>query len=92
MTCDHEGDGCLPAFLCRKCHPELNLTQKERAVLDEADRKARAKRSAAEQKARDLHRAQMRLVSLTSRGEPAKGSVSAKIAESTRRKIAKLSA
>lgn len=91
MTCHHDGADDLPAFLCRKCHPELNKTPEQRAVLIEAERKAQAERAAAEAKARDLRLATMKLASLTRNGEPAEGSVSAKIAASVRRKVERLS-
>lgn len=91
MTCHHTDDD-LPAFLCRRCHPEMNITPERKAVLDAADAAKRAAQSAADTKARELRRAESKLASLTRNGEPAEGSVSAKIAASIRRKIEKLSA
>ena len=42
-TCliDHSLEGTIPRFLCRACHPELNVSAATRAKLDAEDRGAR---------------------------------------------------
>ncbi len=43
MTCklNHADPEVIPDFLCRACHPELNLTDEQRAQADNAERQER---------------------------------------------------
>lgn len=49
-TCliDHSLEGTIPRFLCRACHPELNVSAATRAKLDAEDRGARPRAVAEE--------------------------------------------
>jgi len=92
MTCtlDHTPEGTIPEWLCRFCHPELNLTQEQRDTLDEADRE-RVNRERGEAKLRrDISRTKQKLTAITRRGEPDPGSVGDKIASALRKKLARL--
>jgi hypothetical protein len=49
-TClrDHSLEGTIPRFLCRACHPELNVSAATRAERDAEDREARPRAVAEE--------------------------------------------
>src|SRR5512139_1519763 len=92
MQCkiNHNDAGDIPEFLCRTCHPELNLSTAKRAALDAQDhaiaQAARDKLS----RHRELAKAMTKLKTCTRNGEPDEGSVNGKIASSMRKKIHRL--
>lgn len=91
MQCkiEHTGDA-IPVFLCRACHPELNLSTTARRELDAQDHaRAQAARDALTRQ-RELAKAQAKLKTCTRHGEPDEGTVNAKIAASMRKKIHRL--
>lgn len=90
MTCRVCEPGGVPPAICRRCHPELNMTREHRAELDASDRAQREAERGEQARVRDLAKAQRRLASITRKGEPEEGSVDAKVAASMRRKIARL--
>lgn len=45
---DHSLEDSIPGFLCRVCHPELNISRADAQVMDDAD-KARREQSAKRQ-------------------------------------------
>jgi hypothetical protein len=94
MPCkiDHSLDDNLPSFLCRHCHPEINRTPEQVALLDAADRAALAAKQVIANREREIHRTEGKLVGLTKNGEPSTDSVSGKITASLRKKLARLQA
>lgn len=86
----HDDPDSLPEFLCRQCHPELNLTPEKRRELDAADRKRQANERAIAERERTIKQTQARLAGLLRHGEPDAGTVQDKIAGSFRRKLTRL--
>lgn len=86
----HDSPDDLPEFLCRKCHPELNMTPERRRELDAADAARQARERAEAERKREIERAKARLARLLSRGEPETDSVQSKIATALRNKLARL--
>jgi hypothetical protein len=86
----HDDPDGLPEFLCRRCHPELNMTPERRRELDAADEE-KAKRERAEaRRRREIAKMESRLASISKRGEPDADSVQGKIARALRNKLARL--
>lgn len=88
---NHNAEGSLPAFLCRACHPELNLSSEERTKLDEADAKRLQAENAEVWRKQELMRTQAKLDALEKRIEDGRGStIDEQIASSLRTKIERL--
>ncbi len=86
----HDDPGGVPEFLCRRCHPELNLTPERRRELDAADEERQKKERARLALQHEIHKTKLRLATALKRGEPEEGSVQAKIILALRNKLARL--
>jgi hypothetical protein len=86
-----EAAGDLPEFLCRLCHPELNLSPERRHELERDERKALAKETKRAGKARELAAVERKVAALSAKRHQ-EGTVSFKILKSQERKAQKLRA
>lgn len=84
------GPDDLPECICRRCHPELNMTADQRHKLDAEERKRLAAERARLELKRQIAKTEARLAALTKNGEPAEGTVPANIAKSLRKKLKRL--
>lgn len=90
MKCSHTESDDMPEFLCRACHPELNMTPSRRAELDAADRDRAEAKAVVERRERELRRTEAKLENLTKRGDLDPTTVGGKIAASLRKKVDRL--
>jgi len=87
---DHSVEGTIPAFLCRRCHPELIPTETETRAFYGALRKTQVIADEQRRREREIAVTRERITSMRKHGEPDPDTVAGKIYRGLCNKLARI--